>query len=93
MSAFEWMAWTRPVAIFFIGIAVMLIGMTVWEICSPTVPRRGFLPLVTTRGDRLFVGLLTAAYINLGWTGFTDLSQWYGVILGALATAIIMRWG
>jgi predicted small integral membrane protein len=87
------MAWTRPVAIFFIGIAVMLIGMTVWEIRSPTVPRRGFLPLVTTRGDRLFIGLLTAAYINLAWTGFTDLSQWCGVILGALATAVIMRWG
>ena len=93
VSALAWMAWTRPVAIFFIGIAVMLVGMTLWEICSPTVPRRRFLPLVTTRGDRLFVGLLTAAYINLAWTGFTDLSQWYGVILGVLATAIIMRWG
>jgi predicted small integral membrane protein len=87
------MAWTRPVAIFFIGIALLLIAMTVWEIRSPTVPRRGFLPLVTTRGDRLFIGLLTAAYINLAWTGFADLSQWCGVILGALATALIMRWG
>jgi predicted small integral membrane protein len=87
------MAWTQPVAIFFVGIGVLLIVMTVWEICSPTVPRRGVLPLVTTRGDRLFIGLLTAAYINLAWTGLTDLSQWYGVSLGALATAIIMRWG
>ena len=43
----------------------MLIGMTIWEIRSPTVERRGFLPIATTRGDRLFIGLLSAAYVNL----------------------------
>ena len=40
-----------------------------WEIRSPTVERKGFLPIATTRGDRLFIGLLTAAYINLAWIG------------------------
>jgi predicted small integral membrane protein len=62
---FSWMVWTTPVAIFFTCIALMLIGMTVWEIKQPTTLRKGFLPLATTRGDRLFIGLLTAAYINL----------------------------
>jgi hypothetical protein len=33
-------------------------GMTVWEIKSPTTLRKGFLPIATTRGDRLFIGLL-----------------------------------
>ena len=46
-------------AIFFICIVLMLVGMTVWEIKSPTTERRGFLPMKTTRGDRLFVGLLS----------------------------------
>ena len=64
-----WMYWTPEVAIFFACIAVMLAGMTVWEIRSPTVERKGFLPIATTRGDRLFIGLLTAAYINLAWIG------------------------
>jgi ABC-type Fe3+ transport system permease subunit len=59
---FDWMAWTLPVAVFFICIVLMLIGMTVWEIKSPTTERRGFLPIATTRGDRLFIGLLSAAY-------------------------------
>ena len=57
---FEWMAWTTPVAVFFVCIVLMLIGMTVWEVKSPTVLRKGFLPIETTRGDRLFIGLLTA---------------------------------
>ena len=74
---FEWMAWTTPVAVFFVCIVLMLIGMTVWEVKSPTVLRKGFLPIETTRGDRLFIGLLTAAYINLAWVGLAgQIAQW-----------------
>ena len=74
---FEWMAWTLPVAVFFTCIVLMLIGMTVWEIKSPTIERKGFLPMVTTRGDRLFIGLLGAAYINLAFIGMAGwLTQW-----------------
>ena len=62
---FEWMAWTLPVAVFFVCIVLMLAGMTVWELKSPTVMRKGFLPIATTRGDRLFIGLLGAAFVNL----------------------------
>ena len=74
---FAWMVWTTPVAVFFCCIALMLVGMTVWEIKSPTVLRKGFLPIATTRGDRLFIGLLTAAYINLGFVGLAGkLAEW-----------------
>ena len=93
MDLLTWMAWTRPVAIFFVCIAAMLIAMTIWELRSPTVARKGFLPLVTTRGDRLFIGLLLAAYINLAWTGLTDLSQWWGVAISAVGLVSVMRWG
>ena len=74
---FEWMAWTTPVAVFFVCIALMLIGMTVWELKSPTTIRKGFLPMETTRGDRLFVGLLSAAYVNLAFVGVSGrLTEW-----------------
>jgi predicted small integral membrane protein len=69
---FEWMAWTLPVAVFFICIVLMLVGMTVWEIKSPTVMRKGFLPIATTRGDRLFIGLLSAAYMNLAFVAVSE---------------------
>ena len=93
MDLLAWMAWTAPVAIFFACIALLLIVMTVWELRSPTVARKGLLPLVTTRGDRLFIGLLLAACINLAWTGITDLSQWWGVAISAVAVVSVMRWG
>ena len=101
---FEWMAWTTPVAVFFTCIVLMLVGMTVWEIKSPTSLRRGFLPLETTRGDRLFIGLLAAAYVNLafvgvsgklvGWMGLeAEPSIWISFMASIVLLAFIMRRG
>jgi predicted small integral membrane protein len=101
---FEWMAWTTPVAVFFSCIVLMLIGMTLWEIKSPTQVRRGFLPIATTRGDRLFIGLLTAAYINLAFVGFSgrlvdwmslesEPSIWISFVISMVSLALIMRKG
>ena len=101
---FEWMAWTTPVAVFFICIALMLAGMTVWEIKSPTTMRKGFLPIETTRGDRLFIGLLSAAYVNLAFVGISgklaaslsmdaDPSIWFSFVVSMALLALIMRKG
>jgi predicted small integral membrane protein len=77
---FDWMAWTLPVAVFFICIALMLIGMTVWEVRSPTVLRKGWLPIATTRGDRLFIGLLSAAWVNLAFVAVSEkMVAWFGL--------------
>ena len=101
---FAWMAWTLPVAIFFACIVLMLIGMTLWEIKSPTVMRKGFLPIATTRGDRLFIGLLGAAYLNLlfvavsekmvGWFGLaSEPSIWISFVLSMGLLALVLRKG
>ena len=101
---FDWMAWTTPVAVFFICIVLMLCGMTLWEIKSPTSLRRGFLPLETTRGDRLFIGLLAAAYVNLAFVGLSgrlaawmglesEPSIWFSFVLSMGLLGLIMRKG
>ncbi|MES2718467.1 MAG: DUF2160 domain-containing protein [Pseudomonadota bacterium] len=101
---FEWMAWTLPVAVFFTSIVLMLVGMTVWELKSPTTERRGFLPIATTRGDRLFIGLLSAAWLNLAfvavsekmiaWFGLeSEPSIWFSFVASMLLLALIMRKG
>lgn len=87
------MAWTQPVAIFFAVIAALLVFMTLLELRSPSVTRKGFLPLTTTRGDRLFVALLLAAYINLTWTALTDSTQWVAMAISIVATTIVMLRG
>lgn len=100
----SWMVWTTPVAVFFIFIALMLAAMTVWEIKSPTTLRKGFLPIATTRGDRLFIGLLGAAYINLAFVGLSgkfagwfslegDPSIWISFAISIVVLLLVMRKG
>lgn len=89
----EWMAWTPTTAAFFSGIALLLVAMTVWELRSPCVERRGFLPIVTTRGDRLFIGLLGSAYLHLLVVGATDWSIWIASALSVVWLLVVMRWG
>jgi predicted small integral membrane protein len=100
----NWMAWTLPVAVFFSCIVLMLIGMTLWELKSPTVARKGWLPIVTTRGDRLFIGLLAAAYVNLAFVAVSEkMMVWFGLeqepsiwvsfVASMLLLALILRKG
>ena len=101
---FDWMAWTLPVAVFFSCIVLMLIAMTVWELKVPTVMRKGFLPMETTRGDRLFIGLLSAAYVNLAFVAMSERmvtwfsldqepSVWISFVVSMLLLALILRKG
>jgi predicted small integral membrane protein len=88
-----WMAWTLPTAFFFGTIAALLLAMTAWQVVSPSVERRGVLPMPTTRGDRLFIGLLGSAYIHLAWIGLTGLPIWWALALSALFVLAVLRWG
>jgi predicted small integral membrane protein len=101
---FDWLAWTLPVAVFFICIGLMLAVMTVWELKSPTTTRRGWLPISTTRGDRLFIGLMAAAWVNLGFVAVSEKSMawfnlaqepsiWISFVASMAVLALVMRKG
>ena len=86
-----WMAWTWQTALFFGLIALALAAMTLWELRSPGGgARRGFLGIRTTRGDRLFISLLLAAYIHLAWLAFAGGGALWGASLVSLAAAAVL---
>lgn len=89
----EWMYWTLPTAIFFISLFVVLTAMGIWQTISPSEPRRGFLPLATTPGDRLFIGIISTIFIHLAWIGLTDLSLWIVFPIGVGWLIVVMIWG
>jgi predicted small integral membrane protein len=93
MDALTWMAWTPPTAAFFLAIGATLAIYTALGIARPSMPRRGFLPIETTRGDRLFIGLLAAAYINLAWAGWVEAAQWIAAALWLPVMWVVGRWG
>jgi predicted small integral membrane protein len=88
----SWMAWTWQTAVFFGLIALALAGMSVWERLSPGgAPRRGILGIRTTRGDRLFISLLVAAYIHLIWLAATSTALWGATVASLIVAAIVFR--
>ncbi|KUG29231.1 putative integral membrane protein [hydrocarbon metagenome] len=88
-----WMEWTPITAYFFIFIGCTLAAMTVWQVLSPTVERKGFLPMATTRGDRLFIGLLGGCYILLAFIGLSEVSLWYALAVALAFLGGVMRFG
>ena len=100
----RWMAWSPPVAVFFTCIGLMLVVMTVWELRAPSVRRRGWLPIATTRGDRLFIGLLTMGFASLAYIAArprlqalfalaAEPSMWFGLAIALVLLVVVMRKG
>lgn len=90
-----WMAWSFPVALFFLVIAALLALMTFLAIRRPETPRVGVLRIETTRGDRLFVTLLGSAFLCLGWLyvfGADGAPLWGALILCLAYAVAVFRW-
>ena len=45
VERFGWMQWHISTAIFFIALFITLLGMSIWEGRSPSVRRKGFMPI------------------------------------------------
>ena len=85
-----WMAWTWQTALFFVFIALCLTAMVLWEKKVPGgTPRRGVLGLDTTRGDRLFISLLSAAFIHLAWLGIVGTILWIPTIISIIFSVFV----
>lgn len=89
----SWMAWTTPTMIFFIGIGVSLLLLTLAELKWPTVLAKGFLPLATTRGDRFFISLLSAAFIHLFWLALIPGDVLLGSAIALVWASLVMTKG
>ena len=91
-TGLSWMAWTWQTAAFFGVIALLLIIMAVWEWRVPGgAPRRGVLGLTTTRGDRLFISLLSAGYLHLLWLALIPAPVWGATIASVILALLIFR--
>ena len=87
-----WMAWTPATLAFFLFVFAAIALMGALEAWRPGgAPRRGVLGIVTTRGDRLFIGLLGSAYIFLAWIGLVGLTLWWPLAIAVLWIGFVFR--
>lgn len=89
-----WMYWTWPSALLFCGLFLTIAGLGIRDHFAPSYARRGFLPIATTRGDRLFVGILVIIAIHVAWIVLLKDTSLYGATaLAGIVFAGIARWG
>ena len=91
---FSWMAWTLPTALFFAGIAALLVGMGfVTKYAVRNEPRVGVLGIATQRGDRLFLSLLGSAFVHLAWIGLAPAAWplWIATLASLVYAALVFR--
>jgi predicted small integral membrane protein len=64
----EWMNWTLGTILFLSFVILLIVTLTLWDIKDPGWARKGgLLPIATTRGDRVFMGLLLTGCIFCLW--------------------------
>lgn len=91
--ALDWMFWTWPTAAFFIGLALAITFMTLWDVRSPSVKVKGFLPIPFTRGERFFISVVLFIAVMLVWLAVTDASPLIAVAIGLVVDFIVARYG
>jgi predicted small integral membrane protein len=92
-SGLEWMAWTTGTAILVACVFAALVGLAVLSAVRPSTPRKGFLPMATARGDRIYVGLLGIGLILVLLIAFSSAPVVLGLALGAVWMAVVVIWG
>lgn len=91
-SYFEWMYWCMPTAIVFSLAFFMIFLLAALYKIKPSKPRKGFLPIPTQRGDRIFFGLIAFMTIGLIWLA-TPYPIEYVLIPASIAFIVIFIWG
>jgi len=89
----DWMFWLPQTAIAFAALVTMLAVLAVLDYYKRSSPRKGFLPMPTTRGDRVFIGLALFILIGILWLIFEPAPIYFALIPGIIVFIIIVKWG
>lgn len=90
--------WIRPIPAVWVGIAIFFSGILILYILEKCgvvdmSPRKGFLPIISTPGLRLFIGMLALIYIFLIGLIIIPSLTIASFLIGLTVLIIIMIWG
>lgn len=90
----SWMQWTTPTLLMVAGLFATLTVMGIWDARSPSVRRKGFLPVGFTRGERLFLSIVTFFGTMVLWLAFLPTTNLlYALPVAAVLIVLMVRWG
>lgn len=94
VSTFGWMYWSWQSGLFFALIISAITFLALMHQFCPNVDRKGFFPMVTGRGDRLFIGIYSTFVIFFLSFAFFSGSFLVGTFIVSVVWFFIeFKWG
>lgn len=93
LELFDWIPWTAPIAYVFIGVAVMITGLSIWGHYRPPVRRKGFLGIVTDRSERVYIAIVSFALVMVISFAIVDSDTAIWAISALVMAVVILIWG
>jgi predicted small integral membrane protein len=91
---FGWMLWTTSSIIGFSVIFGIIIVVNIIDVFRPGYARKGFLPITTTRGDRVFICLVCSILVFFLWMKFVPpAALLYSLAVVLPMDFVLMTWG
>jgi predicted small integral membrane protein len=88
-----WMHWTWKSALAFALLAALLSGLAVLDRYYPGYGRKGFLPIITTRGDRIFMSLASFLALVFAWLKYLpEVTTWWVFPISGAVAFLIIKW-
>ena len=86
-----WMVWKAEVFLFLVFFFCFFLGgLAVADLKKRSRPRKGFLPFPTTRGDRIFIGIIFWVIVILAVSA-AGLPSYLSIIIG-VPLVILVVW-
>ncbi len=72
----------------------VLTSLAILDKYHPSYPRKGFLPMETTRGDRFFISVMCLLFISFTWLKYLPGKEAWGALgISAVVAFIVLKWG
>ncbi len=90
----DWMHWTTPSIIGFAVIFGIILVVNIVDIFKPGYARKGFLPIPTTRGDRVFICIVSSIIVFFLWMKFMPESSLpFSLAVVLPMDFVLLTWG
>ncbi|MEM3713453.1 MAG: DUF2160 family membrane protein [Nitrososphaeria archaeon] len=69
----DFLYFTFPTLILFSLLMALFVTLFILDHYKRSYPRKGFLPFSTTRGDRIFISIMSIVFVGILWLRFIPL--------------------
>ncbi|MEM3713405.1 MAG: DUF2160 family membrane protein [Nitrososphaeria archaeon] len=89
----EFMYFVPQTIVLVIFLISLFTTLAVLDMKKRSYARKGFLPIPTSRGDRIFFSILFTVITGFLWLKFTSLPMEFALLIGIVISILVLKYG